>query len=40
MPPEGEGKEGLAKCTPYRPSHFQKAYPKNHPERGNPIGGG
>ena len=39
-PPEGEGKEGLAKCIPCRPSHFQKAYLMHHPERNNPFGGG
>ena len=39
-PPKGEGKEGLAKCTPCRPSPFQKAYSKHHPERNNPLGGG
>ena len=37
---EGEGKEGLAKFTPCRPSHFQKAYLKHHPERNNSFGGG
>ena len=37
---KGEGKEGLAKCTRCRPSHFQNVYLENHLERNNPSGGG
>ena len=37
---KGEGKESLAKCTPYRPSHFQKARPSTIPSETTPLGVG
>ena len=45
MPPtraieEGEGKEGLAKCPPCQPSHFQTAYPETHPGETTLLGVG